>query len=57
MRRRMPAIDIFASRRERVLSLASGFDSVVVTNPKNLFYLTDFWGGGMGIVEQDADGS
>lgn len=50
----MPALSIFAKRRERVLSLASGFDSVVVTNPKNLFYLTDFWGGGMGIVQHDS---
>lgn len=46
-------MDTFARRRERVLSLASGFDSVVVTNPKNLFYLTDFWGGGVGIVGKD----
>lgn len=40
----------YAERRERLLSLASGYDTVVVTNPKNLFYLTDFWGGGMGVV-------
>ncbi|MDG6926071.1 MAG: M24 family metallopeptidase [Nitrososphaerota archaeon] len=45
---------IFGKRRERVLSLASKFDAVVVTNPKNLFYLTDFWGGGIGIVEGDS---
>ncbi len=44
----------FGKRRHRLLSAASGFDSVVVTNPKNLFYLTDFWGGGIGIVRDDA---
>ncbi len=43
----------FGRRRQRLLSAASGFDSVVVTNPKNLFYLTDFWGGGIGIVRDD----
>ena len=46
-------MDIFARRRRRVLSLAPEFDSVIVTNPKNLFYLTDFWGGGVGIVGKD----
>ncbi len=46
-------MSIFDKRRERLLSLASGFDTVIVTNPKNLFYLTDFWGGGMGIVGPD----
>jgi Xaa-Pro aminopeptidase len=45
---------IFGKRRERVLSLASDFDTVIVTNPKNLFYLTDFWGGGIGIVDRDS---
>jgi Xaa-Pro aminopeptidase len=49
----MRPMDIFARRRRRVLSLAPEFDSVVVTNPKNLFYLTDFWGGGVGIVGKD----
>jgi Xaa-Pro aminopeptidase len=37
-----------------MLQLASGFDNVVVSNPKNLFYLTDFWGGGIGIVRPDS---
>jgi len=46
-------LSIFGKRRRRLLSAASGFDSVVVTNPKNLFYLTDFWGGGIGIVRDD----
>ena len=46
-------MSIFGKRRQRLLSAASGFDSVVVTNPKNLFYLTDFWGGGIGIVRDD----
>lgn len=47
-------MSIFGTRRERLLSLASGFDSVVVGNPRNLFYLTDFWGGGIGIVGRDS---
>jgi len=47
-------MSIFGKRRQRLLSAASSFDSVVVTNPKNLFYLTDFWGGGIGIVRDDA---
>lgn len=46
-------MDVFAHRRERVLSLASDYDSIVVVDPKNLFYLTDFWGGGVGIVGKD----
>ena len=46
-------MSIFSKRRQRLLSAASGFDSVAVTNPKNLFYLTDFWGGGIGIVKDD----
>ena len=44
----------YGRRRERVLSLASGFDTVIVKDPKNLFYLTDFWGGGVGIVDKDS---
>ena len=40
-------------RRERILSLATGFDTIIVLGQKNLFYLTDFWGGGIGVVERD----
>lgn len=43
----------FGRRRKRLLSAAPEYDAVVVTNPKNLFYLTDFWGGGIGIVKDD----
>ena len=43
----------FEKRRRRLLSAAKGFDGVVVTDPKNLFYLTDFWGGGIGVVKED----
>jgi Xaa-Pro aminopeptidase len=50
----MPALSNFKQRRERLLELASGFDNVVVLNPRNLFYLTDFWGGGVGIVRPDS---
>jgi Xaa-Pro aminopeptidase/Xaa-Pro dipeptidase len=44
----------FKQRRERLLLLASKFDNVVVSNPKNLFYLTDYWGGGIGVVRPDS---
>jgi Xaa-Pro aminopeptidase len=47
-------LSTFGKRRQRLLAAASGFDAVVVTNPKNLFYLTDFWGGGIGIVRKDS---
>lgn len=45
---------IYGRRRERLLSAAKGYDTVVVLNPKNLFYLTDFWGGGIGIVREES---
>jgi Xaa-Pro aminopeptidase/Xaa-Pro dipeptidase len=44
----------FKKRRERLLQLASEYDNVVVANPKNLFYVTDFWGGGIGVVRPDS---
>lgn len=44
----------FRRRRERLLQAASGFDNVMATNPKNLFYLTGFWGGGTGIVTPES---
>src|SRR5208283_1480589 len=48
------AMSTFKQRRQRLLLLASKFDNVVVSNPKNLFYLTDFWGGGIGVVRPDS---
>ncbi len=42
----------FGNRRRRLLSLAKG-NSVVVTKPENLFYVSDFFGGGVGIVMPD----
>ncbi len=47
-------MSVFKQRRERLLSLASGYDNVVVAEPKNLFYVTGFWGGGWGIVRPEA---
>ena len=41
---------VFGKRRRRLLSAARGFDTVIVTNPKNLFYVTGFWGGGIGVI-------
>lgn len=46
-------MSIYGKRRKRVLTAASDYDAVVITNPKNLFYLTDFWGGGIGIVKNE----
>lgn len=47
-------MSLLKARRERMLELASGFDNIIVLDPKNLFYLTDFWGGGIGIVRPDS---
>jgi Xaa-Pro aminopeptidase/Xaa-Pro dipeptidase len=43
---------IYAERRKKVLSLAKGKQVVAMTGA-NVFYLTDFWGGGAAIVHPD----
>jgi Xaa-Pro aminopeptidase/Xaa-Pro dipeptidase len=43
---------LYAERRRKVLSLAKGSKAVAMT-AGNLFYLTDFWGGGAAIVEPE----
>lgn len=43
---------IYAERRKKVLSLAKGKQVVAMTGA-NVFYLTDFWGGGAAIVRPD----
>jgi len=43
---------IYGERRKKVLSLAKGKQVAVMTGA-NLFYLTDFWGGGAAIVRPD----
>ena len=43
---------IYAERRKKVLALAKGKQAVAMTGA-NLFYLTDFWGGGAAIVHPD----
>ena len=43
---------VYAQRRKRLLSLAKGKQVVAFTAP-NLFYLTDFFGGGAAIVHPD----
>lgn len=43
---------VYAQRRKRLLSLAKGKQVAVFTAP-NLFYLTDFFGGGAAIVHPD----
>ena len=43
---------IYGERRKRLLSLAKGKPVVAMTGA-NMFYLTDFWGGGAAIVRPD----
>jgi Xaa-Pro aminopeptidase len=43
---------VYGQRRKRLLSLAKGKQVVAVT-AANLYYLTDFFGGGVGIVNPD----
>lgn len=43
---------IYGERRKKVLSLAKGKQAVAMTGA-NVFYLTDFWGGGAAIVHPD----
>lgn len=43
---------IFRDRRLRLLGAANG-SRVVAATPANVFWLTDFWGGGMAIVFED----
>ena len=45
---------LYSKRRRRLAALAAGYDTIVVTNPKNLFYLTDFWGGGVGVLSGES---
>ena len=43
---------VYAQRRRKLLAAAKG-KQVVALTPANLFYLTDFFGGGVGIVHPD----
>ncbi len=43
---------VYGERRKRLLSLARGKQVVAMTGA-NLFYLTDFWGGGAALVRPD----
>ncbi|MDV3243994.1 MAG: aminopeptidase P family protein [Nitrososphaerales archaeon] len=43
---------VYAKRRKRLLSEAEG-KMVVAAKPGNVFYLTDFWGGGTAVVHPD----
>ncbi|MDG6909618.1 MAG: M24 family metallopeptidase [Nitrososphaerota archaeon] len=45
-------MSIFSARRKRLLSMAKGKQVAVFTAP-NLFYLTDFFGGGAAVVHAD----
>jgi Xaa-Pro aminopeptidase len=45
-------LTVYAQRRKRLLSLARGKQVVAMTGA-NLFYLSDFWGGGVAIVRPD----
>jgi Xaa-Pro aminopeptidase/Xaa-Pro dipeptidase len=46
-------LNTLALRRKKVRTLAKGHENVLVTRPQNLFYLTGFWGGGVGVVLDD----
>ena len=46
------SLTVYAERRKKLLSLARGKQVVAMTAP-NLFYLTDFFGGGAAIVRPD----
>ncbi len=43
---------VFGDRRKKVLELAKGRQVVAATGA-NMFWLTDFWGAGVGIVRED----
>lgn len=43
----------YARRRRNLRSLAEKYSNILATRPQNLFYLTGFWGGGVGIVLED----
>jgi Xaa-Pro aminopeptidase/Xaa-Pro dipeptidase len=45
-------MSVFGNRRKKLLSLAKG-KQVVATKPNNIFYLTDFWGGGAAVVQPE----
>ena len=45
-------LSIFRDRRKRLLTAANG-NKVVAATAANVFWLTDFWGGGMAIVDDD----
>ena len=43
---------VYGERRKKVLALAKGAPAIAMTGA-NMFYLTDFWGGGAALVEAD----
>jgi Xaa-Pro aminopeptidase/Xaa-Pro dipeptidase len=43
----------FSKRRKSLRSLAGGYSNVLAAKSQNLFYLTGFWGGGVGVVLDD----
>ena len=45
-------MSVFSERRRRLLAEAGGRQVLAATGP-NLFYLTDFYGGGIGVVKPD----
>jgi Xaa-Pro aminopeptidase len=45
-------MSVYSQRRKKLLSMAKGKQVAVLTAP-NLFYLTDFFGGGAAVVHQD----
>lgn len=45
-------MSVYSSRRKKILELA-GNRKILVNSPVNLFYLTDFFGSGIGIIYKD----
>lgn len=43
----------YALRRRKLRALAKEHENVIVTRPQNIFYLTGFWGGGVGVILDD----
>jgi len=43
----------YTKRRRRLREIAGEYSNILVTKPQNIFYLTGFWGGGVGAVLED----
>jgi Xaa-Pro aminopeptidase/Xaa-Pro dipeptidase len=46
-------LDAHRLRTKKLRAIAKSYDNILVTKPQNLFYLTGFWGGGIGVILED----